>query len=702
MRVIGWGMVLIFAAFLSGFAQEAEEEEKGDPAEIKVRGYGLFGNIELKATLKLLLGTEEMPEFLQSSFIEDAVLVLFARLERDGYLNPSIRVTLTTEDGQTRTYTWLEPLQAPIPRDLRVSKARFEIEEGILFYYDFIGFRGLDAIPAEEALTYFIEGDALIPLRRNRIFSPDRLTSSVENLSAALRRQGFQSASVYATNLVVRTNTGAVSVDIVAEEGPRSIVRGIQEVFYPPGSNGAPATNLISTNIVYSRMWQQDYEQRLLREQYEQGFADASVNVSQIQREPAGTNIFLRMRAEIRPGQKIRIGEIQFKGLEHTREAMLRRKVQLEEGEPLNPIQAQEGRYRLARLGIFDSVELDYAPADPNTRNVIYELDEGKRIDINLLLGYGSYELLRGGFEIEQYNLWGLAHNARLRAIQSLKSTRGDYTYAMPEVLGRDFDAFASASYLRREEISFTREEFGGGAGVRRSFPSIFTDVSLRYQYQVLNAADFDFSAVDGLREANVGAFILDVRHDRRDNPLTPRGGWKIFTDIEFASETLLGDVNYQRFESAASYHRPLLRTLWLHLGLAHGFIRTASGPDQDLPFNKRFFPGGDSSIRGYQYGEAAPRDEEGRLVGAETYLLGNIELEQALTRTWSIVGFIDGLGIARRLDDYPFDETLFSVGGGIRWRTIIGPIRLEYGHNLNPREEDPAGTLHFSVGFPF
>jgi outer membrane protein insertion porin family len=124
--------------------------------------------------------------------------------------------------------------------------------------------------------------------------------------------------------------------------------------------------------------------------------------------------------------------------------------------------------------------------------------------------------------------------------------------------------------------------------------------------------------------------------------------------------------------------------------------------PAEDLPFNKRFFPGGEGTMRGYQFGEAAPRNEEGRLVGAETYVLGNIEVEQGLTGNCSIVGFVDALGAARRLSEYPFDETLFSVGGGIRWRTLIGPVRLEYGHNLNPRPRDPAGTLHFSLGFPF
>ncbi len=85
-----------------------------------------------------------------------------------------------------------------------------------------------------------------------------------------------------------------------------------------------------------------------------------------------------------------------------------------------------------------------------------------------------------------------------------------------------------------------------------------------------------------------------------------------------------------------------------------------------------------------------------------ESALLGTFELEQASHTRFSLVGFVDALGIARRLDDYPFDETLFSVGGGIRWRTIIGPVRLEYGHNLNPRRRDPPGTIQFSIGYPF
>ncbi len=63
---------------------------------------------------------------------------------------------------------------------------------------------------------------------------------------------------------------------------------------------------------------------------------------------------------------------------------------------------------------------------------------------------------------------------------------------------------------------------------------------------------------------------------------------------------------------------------------------------------------------------------------------------------------FSDSLGEAVDLADYPFDTTLFSVGAGLRYQSIIGPVRLEYGYNLNPRPDDPSGTLLFSLGFPF
>ncbi len=144
------------------------------------------------------------------------------------------------------------------------------------------------------------------------------------------------------------------------------------------------------------------------------------------------------------------------------------------------------------------------------------------------------------------------------------------------------------------------------------------------------------------------------------------------------------------------------IRSLWLYLGLTHGVITTLGSTDRDLPVNKRFYPGGENSLRGYADGEAAPRGPHDTFLGAKSYTLLNVELEQAVTKNISVVLFADTLSTAVQLSRYPVDESLLTAGLGVRYQTLIGPVRLEYGRNLNPRPNDPSGTFHLSLGFPF
>ena len=674
---------------------------------MKVSGYGLFGNRELKGLVSVLQTGEKRPEFFAANDVEDAVLIMFSRLRRDGYLFPTIRVQAEFRDGGTDEFVWTEPLGEPLPRPFEAKRIEFQIEPGVLFYFEEVRFAGVDGlIPLRDAAHFFIETDALLQVKKNRRYSPEKLQNGLRNLEEALERRGYESPGVIATNLMVRTNSGAVTVDIFVDAGPQSIVRSIEKVVEQIDTSGTTnvqrSVEVIQTNVVYSRTWEQDYMQQLRREQYAGGHADVRVEFTQVSRELHAETNYIQVRARVFPGPEIRVGEVKFQGEEKTKDSVMGRRVSIAAGDLLDPIKAERGRYRLARLGIFDAVELRYDEVDENTRDVIYTVDEGKRLNFSILAGYGSYEQLRGGFEVEQYNLWGRAHSSRLKVIQSFKSTSADYLYTMPELLGEDFDVFFNASGLRREEIAFTRKEFGGGAGLSRNFREIDTDLSARYNYQILNATRESIPPEFGLHDANVGSFIFDMRHDRRDNPLTPRAGYKIFSSLEVASEIFLGEVDFQRMETSVSYHHTLGRLQWLHFGVAHGFVATVSSPATDLPINRRFFPGGDNSIRGFQFGEAAPRNSEGDLVGAETYTIANIEFEQGLTPRWSVVFFFDALGQATSLDNWPVDESLYSAGIGLRWKSIIGPVRLEYGHNLNPRREDPNGTLHLSIGFPF
>jgi outer membrane translocation and assembly module TamA len=274
----------------------------------------------------------------------------------------------------------------------------------------------------------------------------------------------------------------------------------------------------------------------------------------------------------------------------------------------------------------------------------------------------------------------------------------------VPELFGSTLDGSVRLFGLHREDLSFTRDEFGVNASVQWPWRARHAQLTTGYTLQRLSITHNDLATeATDLDRVNATSLNFGIVQDRRDDPLSPHRGTKLFAQVDLASRRLGGDVDYQQLRIGGSYHTSWGHGRWLHLGLAHGVVLTlGANDDRHLPVNVLYFPGGDGSIRGYNAGEAAPRVANGQFVGAKSYVLLNVELEQALTSRWSVVVFGDALGIAARIADYPFSEELYSVGGGVRYRTPIGPVRLEYGHNLNPRLLDPSGTLQISIGVPF
>jgi outer membrane translocation and assembly module TamA len=141
-------------------------------------------------------------------------------------------------------------------------------------------------------------------------------------------------------------------------------------------------------------------------------------------------------------------------------------------------------------------------------------------------------------------------------------------------------------------------------------------------------------------------------------------------------------------------------------LGLAHGFPRQVGGEIvQDLPASERFFAGGDTTIRGFALdtvGTPGTISERGFPTGGNAVLILNGELRVPV---WGDVGtafFIDGGNVFRRVTDFAIDELRGSVGFGVRYRSPIGPIRLDMGFKLDPRDGERRRVLHFSIGQAF
>ncbi len=701
---------LVLGVGLAVCAEEAgsvggEVAAELSPAKFRVRGYGLLGNRRLAVNMRVLRPQQSKYPYLGGSTVEDAALLLLATVQQDGYLRPRIDVELRLGDGTLRRY----PCEVnaaerfEVPSDLLAREVLFQIHPGVLYTFDRLDFEGLAAMSEAVARSYFVIEDFVIRQRGTRVFSESRLRRGLSNLREELVRLGYGDAEVEVESEERDHESGRVDVVVRVREGVRRMVEATEVRVRDVMTNEVSVVRASGLREPYSRLWEQRWVRGLKAPLYKEGYADAKVEVGVAPWSEGGLEQGLEVTALIDRGPVVRVAKVKTEGLFRTRESVVERRIRFGEGDPLNPAMVEEARFQMLRLGIFDRVDVEYRDTGTEgLREVTFQVEESKPLSLSLLAGYGSYELLRAGAEFEQVDLFGLAHRHRLLAVQSFKSTKAEYGYTIPQVFDSLGDLTAIGYYRRREETTFVRRDFGGSLGYSRYVPQVLADVGIRYSYERLETEDDNFNPAYGLQQANVSSIGLTFDRNRSDNPLYPTSGHRMYATAEYADDRLGGGARYGRFEVGGSWHVPLSRMLVFHSGLAHSVILVPGEASEYLPFNRRFFLGGATSVRGFTQGEAASRDAEGKLVGDESTTVGHLELEQRLTHQWSVVVFMDGAGMARDMTDYPAGDYVVTVGGGIRYRSPVGPVRLEYGHNVKRRSGDVDGTLHFSIGYPF
>jgi outer membrane protein insertion porin family len=474
-RTLSWA---VLACFLFHAPPLCAKEPK---AKLKISGYGLFGDLELKRTILLLESGGKKRKTFDANFIEDASVIILSRLTDDGYLQPELTANVTLTNGQTRTFHWRQTFDATLPRPLEVTRVEFKINKGLFYFYGDIRFHGLETITEKTARSYFYENSALLPLKRYKVYSPQRFKRSVSNLEDLFDRQGYRDAKV-TPDVITNEHTGAVAVSVKVEQGLRSIVRTVEQQIHREDSTNAQII-VAYLGAPYTTAWEQDFAQGIKTNLDHSGYPDTAVETSVV-RKVTNNVIYFDLLAKVISGPKIKLGEVRYEGRKKTKVAVLDQRTKLTPGQLLDRIKVERARYRISQLGVFDSVGLHYTNIDERTRDAVFELKEGKELEASMLFSFGTYELLRVGFDIEQHNIWGRAHNARFRISQSFKTTQADYLYTIPQFIGEDVNAFFTASALRRQEIDFRREEYGGGIGIEKLFRRIHTDASTRFNYQ--------------------------------------------------------------------------------------------------------------------------------------------------------------------------------------------------------------------------
>lgn len=693
-----WGAVLLVVLLSSLLHGQSN---------IEIKGLGFFGNLEMDRRLSFLNGvgpSEE--EALRLVSVEDDAYILLQLLRKQGYRSPSLEAEVVFKVGDTQTYTWALPFQSQLEAGedfLRPESVTFICRPGILQYYKSVEVEGLEVVEDDRIDDFFMPSGVLFTSRKDRAHTGESLDARISRLMAAVRNNGYAEVRLVSREIETDPDTGATDVRLVFEEGPLHQGGDVRLEDSAPAGMDLELPVEEVRGEAYNESLRREVRQAVLNQFYRSGYPDAEVRIEQ-EVHPPGEDGIVRvdLLLYISPGRKVTFGGVVFKPSGIMKPSVLERQTQLAGLSEYDLIAVEEGRRRLLSLGVFGKVDLEHEVLSPTERRAVYRLDPLPRRKLSLRLGYGSYEQLRVGALWEHRNLFGRAHRYELEVKRSFKSFNADGTYIIPHFFDKRITAYARVGHEYREEISFEQETSEAVLGASRKLALPGAEVSLEYGFERLDTTRGQEGTLEATDDASVSSISLQFVIDRRDSVLFPTRGFDAGVRIKSALGIFDSQTRFDKVEISGSYHRPLGGALYLHAGLTYGNILSRTPSSTYLPFGERFFPGGGNSVRGYRRGEASPLDTDGSLFGAETYLLGQVELEQRILRSVSLVAFWDGVGLNREQKTFPDEEFLYSVGLGLRFRTVVGPIRLEYGYNPEARAEDPSGTLHLSVGFPF
>jgi len=407
---------------------------------------------------------------------------------------------------------------------------------------------------------------------------------------------------------------------------------------------------------------------------------------------------------DIEPGILVHIGRVEITGNDKTRDKVIRRELDIAEGELFNATAIRKSKRKINNLGFFEEVDLDTKrTASPEVLDLDVDVKERATGTFSFGVGYSSIDGLIGQGSVSQTNFLGRALKLDLSASLGGKSTTYQFGLTEPYFLDRNLTLGFDIYKTEREWNDFSKETTGGD--LKLGFPlAEDTRAFFLYRYEEKNIFDVDPLASLLVRgqegESTLSSLTSSLTRNTTDYRLDPSEGTSSELSIEFAG---LGGT--QKFIKYTADHRiyfpaPLETVFALHGRV--GYVQELGG--EEIPIDERFFLGGINSLRGFKSREVGPRDDAtGDFIGGTKQAYMNAEWVFPIVRDMGLKGilFFDA-GNAWGEDENYFESLRYSVGTGIRWFSPMGPLRLEWGYNLAPKDFEDRSQFEFTIGAPF
>jgi outer membrane protein insertion porin family len=408
---------------------------------------------------------------------------------------------------------------------------------------------------------------------------------------------------------------------------------------------------------------------------------------------------------KVNKGTKVRIGEIHIRGNTKTRDKVIRREMELVEGEWYSGSHLRDSRSEINRLGFFENVNVTTEPAkEPDQLDVVVDVKEGQTGTLSGGAGFSSTDQFVFMANITQSNLFGRAQVVSLNA--EVGGTRQNFSLSFTEPWLFDIPLSAGFDVYRTENeyTDFTRNALGGTVRLGYEF---FRNIrgNVMYKYEDVEITDVSVFAPITLKgeegRSTTSSVTLYGVHDTLDNPMYPLKGWMNVASVEFAGTIFGGDNDFIKVRLDTGYYQPLFWGTTLHararLGLGYGLY------GDQLPVFERFFVGGISTVRGYDVRSLGP-SALGVVIGGNKELIFNLEYIFPLVPQVKLRGlvFFDAGNAFSEDEGLSFSALRLSAGGGFQWFSPMGPLTFVLGFPIDRRPGEDPSAVQFSIGAPF
>jgi outer membrane protein insertion porin family len=623
---------------------------------------------------------------------------------RDGYYRVEVRVS--AKDGPPKS-------------------VRFEIQEGRRYFVRRVSFEGNARLASAELRREMAtQPYRLFPWPRSGALDDGVLEEDLERILLRYRERGFESAEIAEVRREIDESSGAIDLTVVVREGARSIVRAV-ELPAVPGVDAEALALAIRPRSPFDAAALEKDRQTILDALGRAGYARPAVEAMVLRTTVSERRVDAGVAWRVEPGLRQEAGLIIPQGNIDTRDRVIVREIPQRRGEPLDTRALLEGQGNVYRLGLFRRVSVrPLGEEDAAVRDVGVSVVERPAGTLQWGGGYNTRDGLLAFVEVGYDNLQGLARRVKLYGEFSLDPedfVPDQYLTSLDFHEPHLFDsAWRFGSNLVGERTTRSADPYSleraawTNAVDRQLVPTLQGGVEL--QTEVANvfdvAPDARLTSKDEgtLRSVGLGPLLI---HDRRDDPFWPRRGFIETLRMRYTPPAL-STVQLVKVNAQHTRYVPLGRdVIFIYSGRV-GFADALSGAGQ-VPIRDRFFLGGRNTVRGFDENSIGPQGSEGSHTGGDLAINTNVELLVPVIYGFEAAAFVDGGGLylvgcdsscraAKGIEEGAFtlDNFRRSAGPGLRYRTPVGALSIDYGIKLDRRGGESFGRLHFGVGVAF